>query len=97
MTNAYNATTKLWTVTDTGDLQTSETTAVIMQAIYMANTVDHELVIHDGAGNTAFVLKSGMSDSSPVRLPMEPEGRMFKGLKVQTIESGKAYIFLAKK
>lgn len=97
MSNTYNATTKLWTVTDTGDLQTSETTAVVVQAIYMANTASDELVIHDGAGNTAFVLSAGATDASPVRLPMELKGRMFKGLKVQTIGSGKAYLYLAKK
>lgn len=96
MSNTYNAKTKLWVVTDTGDLQTSETTAVVVQVVYMANTADDDLVIHDGAGNTAFVLKAGSIDASPVRLAMEEGGRRFEGLKIQTIDSGTAYIYLSK-
>ena len=97
MTNTYNATTKLWAVTDTGDLQTSETTAIVTQVVYVGNTASDDLVIRDGKGNTAIVLKLGASDASPVRLPMEEGGRRLKGLKVQTIDSGTAYIYLATK
>ena len=96
MSNTYNATTKLWTVTDTGDLQTSETTAVVVQVVYVGNTASDDLVIRDGKGNTAIVLKLGASDASPVRLPMEEGGRRFEGLKIQTIDSGTAYIYLCK-
>ena len=96
MGNAYNATTKMWTVTDTGDLQTSETTAIVVQVVYVGNTVSDDLVIQDGRGNTAIVLKLGASDASPVRLPMEEGGRKFDGLKIQTIDSGTAYIYLCK-
>ena len=96
MSNTYNATTKLWTVTDTGDLQTSETTAVVSQVVYVGNTASDDLVIQDGKGNTAIVLKLGASDASPVRLPMEEGGRRFEGLKIQTIDSGTAYIYLCK-
>ncbi len=96
MSNTYNSVTKLWTVTDTGDLQTSERTAIVIQVVYVGNTVSDDLVIQDGKGNTAIVLKLGASDASPVRLPMEEGGRRFKGLKIQTIDSGTAYIYLCK-
>jgi len=96
MTNTYNSETKLWAVTDTGDLQTSETTAVVVQVVYMGNTASDDLIIQDGKGNDAIILKLSPSDASPVRLPMEEGGRKFDGLKVQTIDSGTAYIYLCK-
>jgi len=96
MTNTYNATTKLWTVNETGDLQTSETTAMVVQVVYMGNTANDDLIIQDGKGNDAIILKLSPSDASPVRLPMEEGGRKFDGLKVETIDSGTAYIYLCK-
>ena len=96
MTNTYNATTKLWTVNETGTIMESNTTAMVVQAVYMGNTASDDLVIRDGKGNTAIVLKLSPSDASPVRLPMEEGGRKFDGLKIQTIDSGTGYIYLCK-
>ena len=96
MGNTYNAVTKLHTVTDTGTIMESNTTAMVVQVIYVANTVSHDLEIYDGKGNPAIILKAGASDISPIRFPMEAGGRRFEGLKIQTIESGTAYIYLCK-
>jgi len=96
MSNIYNKTTKLHIVDGTGTIMESNTSANIVQVVYVANTVSHDLVIHDARGNTATVLKAGATNVSPVQLSMEGGGRMFDGLKVQTIDSGKAYIYLCK-
>ena len=96
MSNIYNKTTKLHIVDGTGTIMESDTSANIVQIVYVANTASHDLVIHDAKGNTACVLKVGASDASPVRLPMEEGGRRFEGLKIQTIDSGTAYIYLCK-
>ena len=96
MSNTYNATTKLWTVDATGTIMESNTTAMVVQVLYVANTVSHDLVIHDARGNLAIPMKAGASDISPVRYPMEPGGRRFEGLKIQTIDSGTGYIYLCK-
>ena len=96
MSNIYNKTTKLHIVDGTGTIMESNTSANIVQVVYMANTASHDLVIHDAKGNTATVLKASPSDASPVRLPMEEGGRKFDGLKIQVIDSGKAYIYLCK-
>ena len=97
MTNIYNKTTQLHIVDSTGTIMESNTTAIVVQVVYVGNTASDDLVIHDAKGNTATVLKLGASDASPVRLPMEAGGRRFSGLKIQTIDSGTAYIYLATK
>ena len=97
MTNTYNSVTKLWAVDETGDLQTSETTAIVTQVIFQPGGDEDDLVIEDGRGNTAIVLKAGATDSSSVSWRGEPGGDRFKGLKIETIDGGIAYIHLAKK
>ena len=97
MTNTYNAVTKLWAVDETGDIQTSETTAIVTQVIFQPSAGEDDLVIEDGRGNTAIVLKGNASDSSSVNWQGEPGGDRFNGLKVKTIDGGIAYIHLAKK
>ena len=95
--NTYNSVTKLWTAETAGALQTSETTAVVTQVIFAPTTARDDLVIQDGRGNTAIVLKAGATDSSCVRWPAEEGGRMFDGLTIATIDGGVAYIYLYKK
>ena len=95
--NTYNAVTKLWTCATDGLLQTSETTAIVVQVFYVGDSASDDLVIQDGKGNSAIILKVDAAFApSPVRLPMEEGGRKFDGLKIQTIDSGTAYIYLCK-
>ena len=95
--NTYNSVTKLWTAETAGDLQTSETTVIVSQVIFAPAAAKDDLVIQDGRGNPAIVLKAGATDSSCVRWPAEEGGRMFDGLAIATIDGGVAYIYLMKK
>jgi hypothetical protein len=97
MSNTYNSVTKLWVVTDTGDLQTSETTAIVTHVMFEPQAVSDDLVIEDGRGNTAIALKAGSVETACVNWRGEPGGDRFNGLKVETIDGGTAYIYLAKK
>lgn len=95
-TNTYNSVTKLWTAETAGDLQTSETTAVVTQVFYAAIGKGADLVIQDGRGNPAIVLKAGAAGTDTVKWDAEEGGRSFEGLTIATIDDGVAYIYLYK-
>jgi hypothetical protein len=96
MANSFVTACCLHKVDSTGTLQTSATDAVVMKVTFYPAVTGDDLVIRDGQGNDAIIMKA---DMDVLRMQKEDfeGGRRFKGLKVQTIDGGTGYIYLAKR
>ena len=91
MANAYNATTHLWIVDETGDLET--TPVNVMEVVFFPSAASDDLILSDTSDNVAIALKAGASDASPVHIGFNPQGRRLRNLKVNTIDGGSAHIY----
>ena len=96
MTHSFVTSTSLWKVDTTGTIQTSATDAVVQKVVFVPTLASDDLVIHSGQDKEAIALKGNMSNLHPIQIDFGVKGRRFKGLKIQTIDGGTAWIYLVK-
>jgi hypothetical protein len=89
MANIYHSDTQLWVCDEVGLLVATGIQVVIIEIIYFPSAINDDLIIQNGAGVDAVILKAGASDTSPIRWsgPMK-----INGLKIGTIDGGKVTI-----
>jgi hypothetical protein len=94
----FRSTTMLWEVTANTDVLATDspnlTTAWVHKIVYVPTTKDHAVTFQDSASATAFYLKAGATDASPVHIDFGDRGRRINGLKCSAISSGTAYVYL---
>ena len=92
MSNSYNAETALHIVDSTGALSTVGVN--IRKVVFFPGTAAHTLVLTDSSDNVAITVKANAADIDAVELDFGDKGRKLPSLKVGTIGSGSAHIYL---
>ena len=94
----WNKTTSLWEATANTDILATDapglTTAWVHKIVYVPTTANHAVTFQDSADATAFYLKAGAGDASPVHIDFGNTGRRIEGLKCSAISSGTAYVYM---
>ena len=93
MSNAYSSALGIHVIDETATIITSESTVIIDLVTWVGNTTSHDFKLKDDQGNV-FVETKGAA-GTPVVFPF-PKPRKLKGLKVDTIDSGKCLIYTVK-
>lgn len=93
MSSAYHKETGTWVLDETGTPVAAGKTVMVDLITYYGTTAGHQLVLTDGA-DKPFVDVKISADTKTVIIPL-PKPRKLNGLKVATISSGVAYVYLA--
>ena len=96
MTHTFVTSTSLWKVDSTGTIQTSATDAIVQKVVFVPTLASDDLVIHSGQDKEAITLKGNMTNLQAAQIDFGVKGRRFKGLKIQTIDGGTAWIYLVR-
>ena len=91
MTNAYSSALGIHVIDSTETIITSESTVVIVLVEWYGGTGGDDLKLQDDQSNVFVELKGAAN--TPVILPFNPPRRL-KGLRCETIDSGKCLVYL---
>ena len=95
MANVFVTSTGVWVCDTGGELMTSATSPVVMSVLFKSAAPAQSLIISSAKNKDLISLESNTYDRNPF-VPFEG-GRKTDGLRVDTIDGGTAYIYLAKR